>query len=316
MIMTRKITYADVQKAVDEAYELYKSDNNGSVDPRVAADSKPGIFGISLVLTDGRFVDKGDADVLFDLGPIVKIPLSAVLLSQNSPEGLMKKAGVCGCCCMAKTHDASGDKVDVPFGRHGLKAVSNIEPLGDPEGKMKVINDMLVAMSGCEPAFCDNLYKSLKDEIDKENIAARLTATGKEFPEEPSQSLDLYARLLALKMSARQVSVMGATLAADGRNPYSGEYAFDGKIAPYMVTLMATRGRHFIKGWLMRTGLPAKKSFSGAVTVVLPGFGAITAYGPEVDARGISVKGAQAIAYIADKLGLNVFASARVEVEK
>ena len=109
---------------------------------------------------------------------------------------------------------------------------------------------------------------------------------------------------------------MGATLAADGRNPYSGEYAFDGKIAPYMVTLMATRGRHFIRGWLMRTGLPAKKSFSGAVTVVLPGFGAITAYGPEVDARGTSIKGAQAIAYIADKLGLNVFASARVEVEK
>ena len=92
MIMTRKITYADVQKAVDEAYELYKSDNNGSVDPRVAADSKPGIFGISLVLTDGRFVDKGDADVLFDLGPIVKIPLSAVLLSQNSPEGLTEES--------------------------------------------------------------------------------------------------------------------------------------------------------------------------------------------------------------------------------
>lgn len=313
--MNRKINYADVQKAVDEAYTLFKDNNDGTVDPRVAADAKPGLFGISLVLTDGRFVDKGDADVLFDLGPIVKIPLSAVLLSQNTPEQLMDKAGVCACCCKKK-EKGHKDKIDMPFGRHGLKAVSNILPLGDREGKMQVINDMLVAMSGSEPAFCENLYKTLKDAVAKDDTVALLKASGKDFPEDPALSVDLYTRLLSMKMSARQVSVMGATLAADGRNPYSGEYAFDGKIAQYMTTLMATRGKHFIKGWLMRTGLPAKKSFSGAITAVLPGFGAITAYAPEVDERGVSIKAAQAIAYIADRLGLNVFASARVQVEK
>lgn len=308
--MDRKITYADVQKAVDEAYELFKENREGTVDPRVASYSKPGVFGISLVLTDGRFVDKGDADVLFDLGAIAKLPLSAVVLSQNTVDQYLSKSG---CCCKSS---CGKPKVEMPFGRHGFKALAAVQPLGDREGKMKVINDMLVAMSGSEPAFCDGLYKSLSAEIASADIAGRLKATGKEFPEDPALTLDLYARLMAMKMSAKQVSVMGATLAADGRNPYSGEYAFDGAIAPAMVTLMAIRGKHFIKGWLMRTGLPAKKSFSGAITAVLPGFGAITAYAPELDDRGVSVKGAKAIQYITQKLGLNVFASARVDVEK
>ena len=79
---------------------------------------------------------------------------------------------------------------------------------------------------------------------------------------------------------------------------------------------MATRGKHFIKPWMMLTGLPAKKSFTGGILAVLPGFGAIAAYSPRVDERGISIKAAKAIEYISQKLGLSVYASARVEVEK
>ena len=66
----------------------------------------------------------------------------------------------------------------------------------------------------------------------------------------------------------------------------------------------------------MRTGLPGKASFAGGVLAILPGFGAIAAYAPEVDENGLSEKAAGAVQYIANKLGLNVYASARVEVEK
>ncbi len=310
--MERKISFADVKQAVEEAYENVKSIKEGSVDPRVALESKEDEFAISLVLTDGRAVDKDDVDALFPLGPIAKVPLSAVLLSQNTPEELVKKSGHCLCSC----HGHKKEKMDLPFGRHGVRAVSAVVPQGDPEGKMSVINDMIVALSGSEPGFSDTLYETFKKQAQDDGAADQFEKSGYYLYDAAPLSIDVYSRLLSMKMSVRQVATMGATVAADGRNPLTGEYAFDGKNAQYMVAMMATRGKHFIKPWMMLTGLPAKKSFTGGILAVLPGFGAIAAYSPRVDERGISIKAAKAIEYISQKLGLSVYASARVEVEK
>ncbi|MCM1067859.1 MAG: glutaminase [Muribaculaceae bacterium] len=310
--MERKISFADVQKAVDEAFEQFKSDKDGAIDPRVQAVSKAGAFGISVVLTDGRSVDKGDADSLFVLGPIVKLPLSVVLLTQNKPEELVRKSGHCLCGCHRHKHA----DLDLPFGLHGLRAVSAVQPVGDREGKMGVINNMIYALSGSEPAFDDDLYRRYTDALAGGTLAGQLSEAGVNLLDDAALSADLYSRLLSLKMSARQLAAMGATVAADGRNPYSGEYAFDGDTAQSVVAMMATHGKHFIKPWMMLTGVPARKSYAGGIVAVMPGFGAIAAYAPEVDERGLSVKAAQAVRYIANTLGLNVYASARVEVEK
>ena len=96
--MDRTIDFADVKKAVDEAYESFKSESEGEVSPYVAKPAHKE-FGISVALADGRTYDKADADSKFVLGSIVKVPVSTVLLSQNSKDELMKKAGECGCCC-------------------------------------------------------------------------------------------------------------------------------------------------------------------------------------------------------------------------
>lgn len=314
--MERKISLSDVHDAVVEAYEKYKSVKDGAVDPRVAADAKAGTFGISVVLTDGRSVDKGDSDALFPLGPIAKLPLSVVFLTQNTPNRLADKKGGCAaddkpCCC----HHGKEKKEHLPLGRHGVRAVSAVVPQGDPEGKFGVISDAIVALANSEPAFSDNLYKYYQSQVADNNIVDTYKDSGFRLYDDVAQTIDIYTRLLSLELSSRQLATIGATVAAGGRNPYSGEYAFDGKIAASVVALMATHGKHFTKRWLMETGLPAKKSYTGGIVAILPGFGAVAAYAPEVDERGVSVKAASAVAYIANKLGLNVFASARVEVE-
>ena len=79
--MERKISFSELQKAVDEAYEQFKSDKEGAIDSRNIG-AEVGKFGISVMLTDGRTIDKADVDVLFPLGAIAKLPVSAVLFSQ------------------------------------------------------------------------------------------------------------------------------------------------------------------------------------------------------------------------------------------
>ena len=307
--MERALSFSDVQRAVLDAYEQFKSFKQGTIDPRVAAESKAGTFGISLMLTDGRTAEKGDTALQSPVGTVMKVPLSVVLLSQKSAYELAKKA----CCCHCKKE---GKKSDLPFGLHALRAVSAVEPQGDPDGKFSVIADMIDALSDTDHGFCDSIYRRLAEDAKKAGMAKYIKEIGYELYDNEALAMDVCERLLAVQLSTDELATLGATIAADGRNPKTGEYVFDGAIAAPVVALMSTRGKHFIKPWMVATGVPAKKSFTGMMLAVMPGFGALAAYSPEIDEKGVPVKAAKAIAYIAQKLGLNVFSSARVRVDK
>ena len=306
--MERKISFSDVQKAVEEAYEQVKSINEGSIDARnIGAES--GKFGISVMFTDGRTIDKADTDTLFPLGAIAKLPISAVLFAQNSAQEVVKKSGACGC-------HAKKEKVELPFGRHGLRAVSALEPANDADGKYDIISSMIANMTGgAAGVLNDKIYEQYQSDVASQNVVDKLTESGYYLYDNAKAAIEVYTKLLSLQLTTKQLAAMGATVAADGRNPISGEYAFDGANSQSIVALMATRGKHFIKPWMVLTGMPVKKGFGGGMVAVLPGFGAIAAYSPELNEKGVSVKAAKAIAYIAQKLSLSVYASARVSVE-
>lgn len=303
--MQRTITLSDVKQAVDEAYEQFKSLKEGAIDASNVDAPRADTFGISVVLADGRRVDKADTDALFTLGSIVRIPVAAVLFSQNDATKVVSKMRCGSCCCAA-------NKPELPFCLHGLRAVAQITPQGDPEGKFALINDMIYAMANNAGTLSDATYKAYQAQ--EAAATEAINNAGLNLGDDVAQSVDLYSRLLSLKMSTRDLATMGATIAADGRNPLTGVPAFDAAVAPSVVAMMATHGKKFIKPWLMETGLPARRSKSGAIVAVLPGFGAIVAYSPLVDERGVSVKAAEAIKYIARKLKLNVFASERTVV--
>ena len=80
--------------------------------------------------------------------------------------------------------------------------------------------------------------------------------------------------------------------------------------------MMAVKGPHHMSlPWLIKSGLPAQTSFAGTIMGVLPGVMGIAAYSPKVNPAGISARGAHALAYIMNKLGLSALSSARVSVE-
>jgi glutaminase len=57
--------------------------------------------------------------------------------------------------------------------------------------------------------------------------------------------------------------------------------------------------------WWTRVGVPAKSGVSGAVVAIVPGWGAIVAYSPRLDAAGNSVRASLAIEELVDRWQLH-----------
>ena len=311
--MERKISLADVQKAVENAYENNKSLKEGEVNPRVKdlVDTKD--FGIAVVLTDGRVIKKADADKKFVIGDIARVAVATALAQQYTPYEIVKKSGT----MPKQKHDPADHEIKLHINKHALRATSAIEPTGDSDGKYNLLVNTLINLSSGEPVFNDKVYEELSKEATEYNIVDRLAERGYELYDDPELVINVYNKLKSLQLSAVEVATMGATIAADGVNPSDKNIVFDGSKAATIVTLLTTVGNKRRKrAQLMEIGLPVIHSFGGGVMAVLPGFGAIVAYSPEICKEcHSSAKGIKAIKSIANELGLNIFASARVTVE-
>lgn len=309
--MTRKIKFDDLKAAVNEAYEELKSNNDGAIDS-VYSNSSDDRFGIAVVLTDGSVITAGDTDSKAALGSIFKIPVSTCLLSQMSPDEIIKKSGKCPCACAKK-----GQKPQIPFSAHGLRAVSAIEPTGDADGKWDIISDRMISLMGSAPELDDKMYEAFKQEAIASKVEDTLAASDYYLYDDAPIAIDTYIKGISMKASALQLATMGATIAADGVNPSNGQEVFDGRFAQNVVALMAAKGPHKMsKPWLMGAGIPAKSSRSGAMVAVMPGAFGIAAVSPKLNEVGVSIRAAKAIKLIANKLDINVFASARIEIVK
>lgn len=308
-IMLRKISLNDLQKAVDGAYAEYKDIKKGEIDPRVAPYADAKSFGVSVALTDGTIISKGDADTAAALGDIASLPVHGLLLQQLGVKELIKKAG--------KTTSHKLRKLHLPVSAHGVRAVSAVEPQDDPDGKYDLIINNIIDMTGSAPVLNDKLYEELKKEADEADVENKLADVEYTLYDDAEIAISQYVKLEALTLTTRQLAVLGATIAADGVNPVTSKNVYDGSLSAPLTTIAAVHGNpDRNRRWLLKSGVPAVFSFSGLVLAIMPGLGAIAAYAPEVGKHGRSKKGARAVRYITQAIGYNVFGSARLEVDK
>lgn len=307
--MDRTIALSEIKKVVEEAYENFKSSKEGRVDPMLdGVDDKK--FGISVVLTDETVINKGDTDAASPLGSIIKVPLSTILLSQNTPEELVRKSGKCTCHCKEKSEKAH------VHGAHAIRAISAIEPTGDPDSKWNFIENRMIDLMGSAPQLDVKLYESLKQKAADDNIVNTLAEEGYYLYDDAATSVDISVKARSMTATAEQLATMGATIAADGVNPVTKEIVFDGEIARNVVGMMAAKGpRKMTLPWNMAVGLPAKSSFGGAIVGVYPGVMGIAAYSPLLMDNRVSEKAAKAIKYIMNKLDISVYQSASLKVD-
>jgi glutaminase len=127
---------------------------------------------------------------------------------------------------------------------------------------------------------------------------------------DPADAVDLYTRQCSLRVSARDLAVMGATLAHGGTNPVTGERVIEPSVCHYTLAVMLTAGLYETSGsWLYRVGLPAKSGIGGGLVTVSPGKGGLGTFAPPLDGEGNSVKGQLVASFLSSRLGLDLLIS-------
>jgi glutaminase len=127
---------------------------------------------------------------------------------------------------------------------------------------------------------------------------------------DPAEAADLYTRQCSLKVNARDLAVMGATLADGGVNPLTKKRVVDPLVCHYALAVMATAGLYETSGdWLYAIGLPGKSGIGGGIVTVSPGKGGLGTFAPPLDKAGNSVKGQLVARFLSQRLGMDLFVS-------
>jgi glutaminase len=195
-----------------------------------------------------------------------------------------------------------------PLVNAGAIATVSLIPAPSADAKWNKILAFYSKAAGEKLTLIDDVYKS-EAATNKGNqaLAALLNKYDRIYAN-PAESVDVYTKQCSVGVNAKQLAVMGATLANDGINPLTGEQVIKRENVPEILSAMSVAGLYDGSGgWAWHVGLPAKSGVGGAVMAVVPGKGAIVGFAPPLDKAGNSVKAQKAIAYFADQLGLNLY---------
>jgi glutaminase len=197
-----------------------------------------------------------------------------------------------------------------PMVNAGALATTALVPGATPAAKWAFVLEGLSRFAGRTLALDVPTYESEVATNQRNRAIARLLESYGRIEQDPLEVVDLYTKQCSLLVSARDLAVMGATLADGGVNPVTGERVVAASVCRDTLAVLAASGLYEHSGeWLFEIGVPGKSGVSGGVVAVAPGKAGIGTFSPRLDGAGNSVRGQRATAFLSRSLGLDVFAS-------
>jgi glutaminase len=302
----------DFQRVVDAAYARYKDLKDGKNADYIPllTETPSALFGVVIVTRDGKVYSAGDIDYKFSIQSVSKVFTAALVMAQQGPQVLKEKVGVepTGMAFNSKLALAVYEDSVNPFVNAGaIAAVSLVQATSEQE-RWNQISQNLSDFAGQPLTVLEKVYESeYTTAFGNRGIANLLYNWGRLYSE-PEEALRVYTRQCSVGVSAKDLGVMGATLANGGVNPLTKKQVMPARHVPELLAVMATAGFYDESGdWMYTAGLPAKTGVGGGIVAVVPGRFAIAAFSPRLNEAGNSVRSLNAIRDIAGELGVGVF---------
>jgi glutaminase len=304
---------AQVETAVNEAYEKFKSDTGGKnadyIPYLAKVDSK--LFGIAIVSVDNQVVTTGDIKYAFSIQSISKVFSQALAMQELGATKVLEKVGneptgraFNSVFAVADMPTHTGN----PYVNAGAISTVSLISGKTADEKWNKILDFYSRAAGEKLTLIDEVYKSEAATNTGNKALSMLLAKYDRIYADPFESVDVYTKQCSVGVNVVQLARMGATLANNGKNPATGEQVISPENVPHILSTMVMAGLYDGSGgWAWHVGLPAKSGVGGGIVAVVPGKGAIAVFAPPLDEAGNSVKAQKVIQYVANKLDFNLF---------
>jgi len=304
-----------VRQVVTEAYERYRSNSEGTVADYIPAlaDASPALFGICVAGARGRFFEIGDVEAEFSIQSVSKPFVFALVCDAIGYDEARHRLGVNSTgfpfnSLMAV--ELNSERTMNPLVNAGAIATTSLIPGDTADEKWERVRVGLSRFAGRELMVSRNVYESESATNRRNHGIAHLLASYGRLYFDPDEATDVYTRQCSLVVTVHDLAVMAATLANGGVNPMTGERVIVAGVCRRVLAVMATAGLYELSGdWLYEIGMPGKSGVSGGIVTVSPGKGGLATFSPPLDRAGNSVRGQLVTKYLAERLGLNLFAS-------
>ena len=307
----------DYQKLVEEAHALFKDNNDGANANYIPVldEVDSSLFGVVIITRDGKTYAAGDVDHQFSIQSVAKPFTAALVMEAQGIDSIRDKIGVepTGMPFNSITAIEMNDKRSRnPLVNAGaIAAVSMIEAK-DADERWKIILDGYSDFAGEPLQLQDDVYVSEAATNYRNRAIAHLLYNYERLYSEPLEATDVYTKQGSVGVSAKQLAMMGATLANWGTNPKTGKQVLRKDYVDELLAIMMMAGFYDEVGvWAYDAGLPAKTGVGGGIVAVVPGKMAIVGFSPRLNKAGNSVRSLLAIQHISETLNLSLFKSHR-----
>jgi glutaminase len=300
---------------VAEAHARFKANTDGKnsqVYPALARVPAE-LFGLCVVGTRGKVYAAGDAGHEFSIMSVSKPFVFALVCEALGQEQVREKVGVNATGLpfnsLAAVEQGAGGRTN-PMVNSGAIATTSLVPGASLDAKWRFIHEGLSRFAGRTLALNEEVYASASETNYRNQAIARLLQSYGRVYTDPAEATELYTKQCSLNVSAKDLAVMGATLADGGVNPITRQRVVGAAVCHYALAVMATAGLYETSGeWLYDVGLPGKSGIGGGIVTVSPGKGGVGTFAPPLDNAGNSVKGQLAAKFLSQRLGMDLFVS-------
>src|SRR3954451_21020876 len=280
---------------LNACHAAYLTETSGAVADYIPELGKadPAHFGISLATLDGHVYEVGDTRVPFTIQSMSKPFVFALALDVLGAARVESAIGV----------EPSGDPFNSirlnadnhpfnPMVNAGAIACSGLIREAKGDAAFDFLRNALGRFAGRDLDMDEAVFASESATGDRNRAIAYLLRNSEVITQDVGAVLDVYFRQCSVRVTARDIAVMAATLANRGVNPVTSEQV----VTPYAVSrtlsVMTSSGMYDYAGeWIYRIGIPAKSGVGGGILAALPARLGLGSYSPRLDKHGNSVRG-------------------------
>ena len=311
--MLNAVNPSVLKTVIFEAHERFKGLNEGALASYIPEllRANPAHFAISVATVNGELFSVGESTQPFTLQSTSKPFVYGLALEQLGKKEILKRVGV----------EPSGEAFDsiieleakthLPFNpmiNSGAIVTTHLVQSENFTTREEKLLALMESYTSQKAGFDFEVYLSEKNTAHRNRAIAHLLRHFNVIDDQFEASLDLYFKQCSILSNAEKLSMMAATLANAGVQPFTQNRILKNESVRDVLSIMFTCGMYDTAGkWADLVGLPSKSGVSGAIFAVVPGSFGIAVYSPLIDSHGHSIRGTRVIEYLSQKLKLHIF---------